>query len=1121
MERVLDTSRQFEIDLFSGPGEMARLMREVDWTRTPLGDPGSWPTSLRVALRMVLGSGYPMYIAWGPEFIQFYNDAYRPILGKLKHPAALGSGSPETFPELWEFIGPMFRRVMDEGQETTLLGQALFLNRNGYLEECYYDFSYSPIPSDDPGKVGGVFVTCTEVTGAVLEQRRLKTVRDLGSSDVDVRTPEDVCRVAATVLAQNPLDLPFAAIYLVDEAAQSVRLAGVSGANAGDPVVPEVLPLADEGVWPVQSVLASPALQHVPDLASRFSQVPNGGWPDPPKEAVLIPFTQTSLEPVGFLVAGVNPRKQFDDAMEQFLVRCAHAISGRLANARAIEEARQRAEALAELDRAKTVFFSNISHEFRTPLTLIAGPLEDLAGSGSLEQRDRERVELAQRNVTRLQRLVNNLLDFSRIEAGRVNAAFEPVDLGSLTAELASGFESTFDKAGLALAIQAQPLAEHVYVDREMWEKIVLNLLSNAFKFTFNGTVTVTVTESADWVETHVADTGVGIPAGELPRVFERFHRIEGTRGRSIEGTGIGLALVQELVRIHGGTIGATSEEGAGTRFTVRLRKGSAHLDPERIRQGSSGGAGASARVAGFVMEALRWIDEPGSEELRAALEPQAAAAEETSAGAARRRRVLVVDDNADMRHYLTRLLEPAFEIEAATNGAEALRRIRASRPDLVLADAMMPVMDGYTLVDRIRATPEIASVPVIMVSARAGTESEVEGREAGADDYVTKPFSGRELVSRVRSVLKIAEVRAASEAAIRESENRSREILERTTDAVFVLDREWRFAYLNPNAAAVIANGGNLLGKNLWEEFPDAAGTEFWRQYHRVMDERVSVEFKEYYPAPLDKWFEVHAYPTEEGLAAFFRDITAKLKSETALRQTEKLAAVGRLASSIAHEINNPLEAITNLLYLMENDAQMQPDTREFLKSAQSELGRVSHIATQTLRFQRQSRERAEARMTEILDSVIALYTTRLAEPGISIERQYRSHSQIAGFPGELRQVFSNLLRNAMDAIGQRGRIIVRERSCRDARTGREGVRITIADSGHGMAADVKKRLFEPFFSTKPSTGTGLGLWVSQEIVQKHSGHFQVKSSTDAARHGTVFSVFFPVQAGDLQSQL
>jgi signal transduction histidine kinase len=276
-------------------------------------------------------------------------------------------------------------------------------------------------------------------------------------------------------------------------------------------------------------------------------------------------------------------------------------------------------------------------------------------------------------------------------------------------------------------------------------------------------------------------------------------------------------------------------------------------------------------------------------------------------------------------------------------------------------------------------------------------------------------------------------------------------------------------------------------------------------------MDERVSVEFNEYYPAPLDKWFEVHAYPTEDGLAAFFRDITLKLKAESALRQSEKLAAVGRLASSIAHEINNPLEAITNLLFLMDGDQQMEPRTREYLSSAQAELARVSHIATQTLRFQRQSKDRAEVKVTEILESVISLYTTRLSEPGITIERQFRSDAKIIAHPGELRQVLSNLLRNALDAVGREGRIVIRERSCMDVWSGEKGVRITIADSGHGMDAEVRKRLFEPFFSTKPSTGTGLGLWVSKEIVDKHCGRFAVRSSIHPVRHGTVVSVFLP----------
>jgi signal transduction histidine kinase len=313
----------------------------------------------------------------------------------------------------------------------------------------------------------------------------------------------------------------------------------------------------------------------------------------------------------------------------------------------------------------------------------------------------------------------------------------------------------------------------------------------------------------------------------------------------------------------------------------------------------------------------------------------------------------------------------------------------------------------------------------------------------------------------------------------------------------------------------ATIANGRDLMGQNIWEAFPDAAATEFGRQYHRVMNEHVGVEFNEYYPHPLDKWFEVHAYPTEDGLAAFFRDITVKLKAETALRQSEKLAAVGRLASSIAHEINNPLEAITNLLYLMESDEKMESETREYLRTAQSEIARVSHIATQTLRFHRHNNQLAKVRVTELLDSVISLYATRLASSGVSIERQYRSDCRITAYSGELRQVFSNLLRNALDAVAGEGQIVVRERACKDPSTGEDGVRITFADSGHGIGENAQKRLFEPFFSTKPETGTGLGLWVSKQIIDKHAGTIRVRSNAQHRMRGTVFSIFLPADCG------
>ena len=232
-----------------------------------------------------------------------------------------------------------------------------------------------------------------------------------------------------------------------------------------------------------------------------------------------------------------------------------------IANARAYEEERKRAEALAEIDRAKTAFFSNVSHEFRTPLTLMLGPLEDELRENS---KGRERIEIAHRNSLRLLKLVNTLLDFAQIEAGRIEAVYEPTDLAAATAELASVFRSAIEKAGLRLVVDCPPLPEEMYVDREMWEKIVLNLLSNAFKFTFEGEIKVSLRLCRERVELSVSDTGAGIPAAELSHIFERFHRVRGTDSRTHEGTGIGLSLVQELARIHGGGVQVRSVEGQG-----------------------------------------------------------------------------------------------------------------------------------------------------------------------------------------------------------------------------------------------------------------------------------------------------------------------------------------------------------------------------------------------------------------------------------------------------------------------------------------------------------------------------------------------------------------------------
>jgi DNA-binding NtrC family response regulator len=390
------------------------------------------------------------------------------------------------------------------------------------------------------------------------------------------------------------------------------------------------------------------------------------------------------------------------------------------------------------------------------------GPLEEVLPE-TRERLTRERHEqlvTVRRNAFRLLKLVNTLLDFSRIEAGRVQAVYEPTDLAAVTSEIASVFRSAMENAGLRFLVECAPIDEPVYVDHDMWEKVVSNLLSNAFKFTFEGAVSVTLKTATNSAELAVRDTGVGIPEDQRTRVFERFHRIEGTRARTYEGTGIGLALVQELIRLHGGHVRVESTVGEGSTFIVNIPLGTAHLPAERIqatRSLASTGIGAEA----YAEEAQRWLPDDwhradatvlpthGSRALSAPLEPSAT-----------RDVIVVADDNADVRQYLKHLLSGRYEVHAAADGAQALDAARRVRPALLLADVMMPQLDGFGLLRAIRDDAAIASMPIILLSARAGEESRVEGLQAGADDYLVKPFTARELLARVEAHLKLANFR-------------------------------------------------------------------------------------------------------------------------------------------------------------------------------------------------------------------------------------------------------------------------------------------------------------------------------------------------------------------------
>jgi len=792
-----------EDPLFRNGGELGRAMAERDWTATAVGAPDTWPAALRNLVRIVLTSRFSMWAAWGSELTAFYNDAYWRDTLQAKHPWALGRPASQVWAEIWEDIGPRIRSVLDTGVATWDEDLLLFLERSGYPEETYHTFSYSPVDGDE-GHAEGMLCVVVETTERVLGERRMGTLRDLAAALAATRTERDVLAAVAQELGRNRADLPFTATYLVEDDG-TARLAATSGITPDSPAAPErITPDDPEAAWPLDRLRRGEQVL-VDDLADRFADLPTGAWQRPPHSAVALPLSSSTAHergPVtGFLVVGLNPHRAFDDTYRGFVELLAGQIASGLVNAGSYEAELRRAEALAELDRAKTDFFSNVSHEFRTPLTLITGPLAELRSSPAVTADDAAREELAviERNAARLGKLVNTLLDFSRLQAGRIQARFEPVDLAATTTELASVFRSAVERAGLRFTVDCPPMSQAVFVDRDMWEKVVLNLLSNAVKFTFEGGIRVILREDAAAAVLTVSDTGTGVPADDLPRLFERFHRVERARSRSGEGSGIGLAMVRELIGLHGGTITAESVPDVGTTFTVRLPLGSAHLPPDQVAATPAGG-GVSAAAAPFVAEALRWL--PDAEEPSAAVPVGDAAEADPLAGA--RGRVLVADDNADMRDYLRRLLSTRYQVQVVPDGQAALDAALADPPDLVVSDVMMPRLDGMGLLAALRADDRTARMPVLLLSARAGQEAAVEGLAAGADDYLVKPFSARELIARVGAHLELGRVR-------RDAEERFRAMADLAPALIWVADARGQRGFLNAG----------------WREFTGADPTE------------------------------------------------------------------------------------------------------------------------------------------------------------------------------------------------------------------------------------------------------------------------------------------------------
>jgi signal transduction histidine kinase len=748
---------------FDGPGEIRARLRQYDWAQTPLGPSESWSQALRTALRLALGSRFCCAIYWGPEHLVLYNSAFCATIVGSKHPWALAQPAAEIWPEIFEVIGPKIDKCLQMGA-TLGADDVLFpMSRAGFIEECYISFSYAPLCNEFE-QIEGVFATLIDTSTRVIGERRLWTLQNLGASARQLHSVESTVARTADILSRNVMDIPFAAIYLWDDQRTEARLSAFSNIEESTAMTPTLIRAGEPG-------LAELAVKSRQDgilvcKGACATEVPRAApWQHPPADIVILKISSRGENaPEGFIIVGANPHVPLDKDYLNFLQMLADQVSGFIAEAHASQLEGARAKLLAELDEAKTTFFSNVSHELRTPLTLMVGPLEEILESDAENLSADKRAALVnmRRNGLRLLKLVNALLDLARMQADCLEARFEPTNLTTITAQLATAFEWAAKKAGICFTVECEELGEPIYVDPEMWQKIVLNLLSNAFKYTLDGEIQVSLRKIADSAQLIVADTGVGIAEQELARIFKRFYRVEGTAGRTREGAGIGLALTLELVKQHGGSITVQSTLGRGSIFTVMLPLGRTHLSDQKI--GTEGGVPAERTAPDtYVDEVCEWVGDGAASDrqLVATIQPSGLASNaSTIAGADRRKRVLLADDNVQMRAYLKHILEGEFEVELAADGMSALNAARRESPDLLIADVMMPQLDGFALLGELRADLTTRAIPVILLTAQAAEKSKIQGLERGADDYLVKPFRARELLARANSAIRLAEMR-------------------------------------------------------------------------------------------------------------------------------------------------------------------------------------------------------------------------------------------------------------------------------------------------------------------------------------------------------------------------
>ncbi|RZM23330.1 MAG: response regulator, partial [Pedobacter sp.] len=1077
----------------SGGGEMGKLILTMDWSKTALGPISTWPQSLRTSVSLCLSSTFPILIAWGEETIQIYNDSYRPICG-AKHPESMG----QNFRICWEtalpVVGDKFTRGQ-QGEGTYITDQRMFLDRYGYLEEAFMTFSFAPI-RDESGGVGGIFHPISESTEKMLSGRRTQVLRDLGAAIVKAKHIQEIADSVKSQYDNYQLDVPFMLFYKMSEG--KLELVTSAGIAVGNPTVSAHEELASS-IWPFQQVIASGEMLEVNELTNLLGDFHCGPYDEPPHTAMVLPVRLTGQADLfGFVVAGVSARRALDAAYLNFYDQLAGTYNTAISNVYAYEQEQKRAEALAAIDRSKTAFFSNVSHEFRTPLTLMLGPLEELLQQRDLTLQAKQNVEATHRNALRLLKLVNNLLDYSRVEAGRVQALYQPVDLAEMTIDLASSFRSIIEKAGMELHVDCEQLRDAYYADRQMWEKIVLNLLSNAFKYTLEGRITVKLRQHEQYAELKVTDTGVGIPEHELPHMFKRFHRVENNAGRTHEGTGIGLSLVHELVQLHGGNINVSSVEAEGSTFTVVLPSGKAHLPAEQVVEHRSD-TDTSAIKGAFIKEAYSLFEE---EEATADVN-QTASDITTQLDNTKDKgtRILIVDDNTDMRNYLKRLLDPYFTVATAVNGKVALEMIAEQIPDMVLSDIMMPVMDGKAMLEQIRKYEKTSRLPVIFLSARAGEEARIDGLEAGADDYLVKPFSAAELLTKVRAQIHISKTRGEAELQLEQVNNTLQLAIQAGSMGIWQTDLNTGSLKISERARDIhgIPHDQEISYLDALEQMVIPEHLERVRQAIDIAVQTKSRFNEDFQIQPQDgsprKWIntrgivELDENGNATSVIGTILDITETKEDE--LRKNDFIGMV-------SHELKTPLTSLMGFTQFGLRNSQKKEDliNAQIYEKSNIQLRRMSSLINGFLNVSQLESGKINLKKTTFrLDTLVR---EMVADEGLTATKQhfdvFCEEITLTADHDKIGNVLSNLLSNAVKYGAKDKTVFI---SC----TKHEGMaRISVKDEGMGIKPSDLEKLFDRYYrvdnnQTQHISGFGIGLYLSAEIVKRHSGKIWAES--------------------------